>query len=70
MNKTSLFHRYGTKLSLGFVALALFCTCMNGCATTTQSTASSKDSSTSSTTGNQLVGPDYYQSSDNPYHSD
>jgi len=71
MNTTSLLNRYGTKLSVGLAALVLFSVCMNGCATAAQSTSDNKDnSSSSSSQGTQLVGPDYYQSSDNPYHSD
>ncbi len=71
MNKTSLLNRGGTKLGAGLAALVLFSAGMYGCATAAQSTSDNKDnSSSSSSQSTQLVGPDYYQSSDNPYHAD
>lgn len=71
MNKTSSLNRCGTKLCMGFAALIFFTSCINGFAAPAQTTGNSKDqASATSDKDNQLVGPDYYQSSDNPYHSD
>jgi hypothetical protein len=61
---------------MGLAALLVFGAGTNGCATEStsasaknQPAAASPDSSYAQQK-NPLVGPDYYQSSDNPFHAD
>jgi hypothetical protein len=76
MNK-STFHLNRFSTSNGGMVVKLLCigaffsfvSLASGC-TTTSSQSSSSQSSYSAGSNDNLAGPAYYQSNDNPYHSD